>query len=104
MIPSYLPTSGQLYVFQERIGKMGLVDHEVRSFNIQDGLVLGDGSQVFIAQHLVVHLGLKGNGPNGRVLHSITRTLDSLAGLGYQENMLDGNSHVSNSILFVLRT
>lgn len=44
---------------------MGLVDHEVRSLDVQDGLVLGDGSQVFVAQHLVVHLGLKGNGPNG---------------------------------------
>lgn len=36
---------------------MGLVDHEVRSLNVQDGLVLGDGGQVFVAQHLVVHLG-----------------------------------------------
>lgn len=54
-------------MFQEGIGKMGLVDHEVRSLNVQDGLVLGDGGQVFVAQHLVVHLGLKGNGPNGRV-------------------------------------
>lgn len=44
---------------------MGLIDHEVRPLDVQDGLVLGDGSQVLVAQHLIVHLGLKGNGGNG---------------------------------------
>ena len=44
---------------------MGLIDHEVRPLDVQDGLVLGDGSQVLIAQHLIVHLGLKGNGTHG---------------------------------------
>lgn len=44
---------------------MRLVDHEVRSLNVQDSLVLGDGSQVFIAQHLVVHLGHDAGGRAG---------------------------------------
>lgn len=63
--PTHLPASGQLHVVQERIGKVGLVDHEVRPLDVQDGLVLGEGSQVFVAQHLVVHLGLKGNSADG---------------------------------------
>lgn len=52
-------------MFQERIGKVGLVDHEVRPLDVQDGLVLGDGGQVLVAQYLIVHLRLEENGTNG---------------------------------------
>lgn len=42
------------HVFQEEIGQVGLVDHGVQPLQVQDdGLVLGSGSQVLIAQHLI---------------------------------------------------
>lgn len=47
---------------------MGLVDHEVRPLDVKDGLVLGDGGQVLVAQYLIVHLGLKGNSTNGTLV------------------------------------
>lgn len=41
-------------MFQEGLGKVAFVDHEVKPVDVQDGLVLGDGSQVLVAQHLIV--------------------------------------------------
>ena len=53
---SELLASEQFHVFQEVIGTVGLVDYdEDRLFQVQDGFVLGVGSQVLIAQHLTVH-------------------------------------------------
>lgn len=43
-----LLVSGKLYMFQEGMGKLGLVDCEIRPFHVQDGLVHGDGRQVLV--------------------------------------------------------
>lgn len=41
-------------VFQEGIGKVGPVDHEVRPFHVQGGFALGDGGQNPVPWYLCV--------------------------------------------------
>lgn len=44
---------------QWREAEVRLVGHEVGSLHLQDGFVSGQGGQVSVAHHLVVHSGLK---------------------------------------------
>lgn len=44
---------------QRREAEVRLVGHEVGSLHLQDGFVSGQGGQVSVTHHLVVHSGLK---------------------------------------------
>lgn len=60
---------------QWREAEVRLVGHEVGSLHLQDGFVSGQGRQVSIAHHLVVHSGLNAHACRSVGQHSCGRTL-----------------------------